>query len=281
MDLPIFIPNIFVFGVLLTSKVLKGYANKRPYIFGAMDDVDCAVACHVNPSLQVGKIGVMAGGINANSMGIVVEFFGKSAHANAPQKGVDAIRMGVEAYTAMQMVVAREVTPQEPCVLNVGAFNAGQTNNVICDYAKLFLSLRTWSDELTETMERRIRQTCEGVAQMCGGTAKVTVTKLLPYVKNDGTMLCQLRKTAAKVLGEEHIRPIARSMGGEDFSFISRKKPCVFFRLGTTNPDDPEDTSYPVHNVHFDADERCFATGISVFVHFVLDNQDGIDFKEA
>ncbi len=244
---------------------------------GVMDDIDCAVACHVNPSLPVGKIGVMAGGINANSMGIVVEFFGKSAHANAPQKGVDAIRMGVEAYTAMQMVVAREVTPQEPCVLNVGAFNAGQTNNVICDYAKLFLSLRTWSDELTETMERRIRQTCEGIAQMCGGTAKVTVTKLLPYVLNHETMVQKLTETACKVVGAENVEVPQRTLGGEDFAFFTRVKPSVLFRLGITNEENP-DTKAPLHNGHFDLDENCFKTGIDIFTNFILDHQDGITF---
>ena len=44
------------------------------------------------------------------------------------------------------------------------------------------------------------------------------------------------------------------------------------------NPDDPADTSNPLHSATFDADERCFETGIALFVNFVLDNQDGIQF---
>ena len=70
----------------------------------------------------------------------------------------------------------------------------------------------------------------------------------------------------------------AQTIGANTFAFFTRKKPCVFFRLGTTNPDDPSETSYPVHNVHFDVDERCFEVGIPMFVNFVLDNQDGIEF---
>ena len=245
---------------------------------GVTDEFDCAIACHVNPTLPVGNIGVGEGGINANSMGIIAEFFGKSVHAHSQQKGVDAIRMAVQAYTALEMMAAREIASKEPIVYNVGAFNAGVTNNIVCDYAKMFISARSWNDEITDFMERRTREICEATAAMCGGTAKVTVSKLLPYVKNDPTMADQLRKSAVKVLGEDHVLPIVRSMGGEDFSFLSRKKPCVFFRLGTTNPDDPADTSYPVHNVHFDVDERCFGVGIPIFVNFVLDNQDGITF---
>lgn len=245
---------------------------------GVTDEFDCAVACHVNPTLPIGNIGVGENGVNSNSMGIVVEFFGKSVHAHSQQKGVDAIRMAVQAYTALELMAAREIASKEPIVYNVGAFNGGVTNNIVCDYVKLFISARAWTDEITEFMERRTREICEATAAMCGGTAKVTVTKLLPYVKNDMAMVRQLRKTAGKLLGEEHVRPIVRTMGGEDFAFFTRKKPCVFFRLGTTNPDDPADTSYPVHNVHFDVDERCFEYGIPLFVNFVLDNQDGIEF---
>ena len=150
-------------------------------------------------------------------------------------------------------------------------------NNIICDYAKLFISTRTWSDELTATLEKRIREVCEGTAAMCGGTAKVTVTKLLPYVLNHQVMADKLRQTAVKLLGEENVIVPVRTMGGEDFSFLSRVKPGVLFRLGVSNDHNP-DTLAPLHNGHFDLDERCFETGINVFINFVLENQDGIAF---
>lgn len=244
---------------------------------GVMDDIDCILTCHVSPNAPVGQVGILSGGINANSTGIVVEFFGKSAHANAPHKGVDAIRMAAEAYIAMQMVVAREVQPQQPCVLNAGAFNAGHTNNIICDYAKIFLSLRTWSDVLNDTMLRRIRETCEGVATMCGGIAKVTVIKSLPYVLNNPVMAEKLAQVAHKVVGTENVEQPQRSLGGDDFAFLSRRKPGALFRLGSANDTNP-DTKCSVHSDHFDLDESCFETGIAMFVNFVLDYQDGIEF---
>ena len=245
---------------------------------GVAVEFDCAMACHAHPGLPVGTIGLCDGGINANSMGIMAEFFGKSVHAHSRQNGVDAIRMAVQAYTALEMMAAQEIASKEPIVFNVGSFHGGVTNNIICDYVKLLISARAWEDDVTDFMARRTREICEATAAMCGGTAKVTITKLLPYVKNDAVMVEQFRKTACKLLGADNVRPVIRSMGGEDFAFISRQKPCVFFRLGTTNPDAPADTSHPLHSAAFDADERCFETGIALFVNFVLDNQDGIQF---
>ncbi len=247
---------------------------------GVMDDIDCVLACHVNPMDSVGTVGMMHGGTNANSTGLTVEFFGKSAHANAQHKAVDAIRMAMEAYFAMEMIVAREINSKEPCVLNVGTIHGGKTNNVVCDHVEMFLSIRTWDDDVTEYVQRRIREVCEGVAKLAGGTAKVTLKKHLPYLTNHPAMVRQLRKTAEKLLGVENVKVAERTMGGEDFAFLTRKKPGAMFRLGVGNDTNP-DTRCALHNDHFDADERCFETGIAMFTNFVLENQDGIAFMET
>ena len=244
---------------------------------GVMDDIDCVISAHVDPGVPVGKVVLREGGLNANSMGIVVEFFGKTAHANAQQRGVDAIRMGMEAYMGMELMLARETPSAAPCLLNVGSFNAGHTNNIVCDYAKMFLSARTHDDDLIAFLERRIKEICEGTAAMAGGSAKVTVTKLLPYVDNHPVMTKKMRETAVKLLGEENVGEAMRTMGGEDFAFLSRKKPGVMFRLGVANDHDPCSRT-ALHNDHFNPDERCFEVSIPMFVNFVLENQDGIDF---
>lgn len=244
---------------------------------GIMDDIDCAIALHVHPGEDVGKVVLLENGYNANSMGILCEFFGKTSHAHTQQKGVDAIRMAVESYIGMELMAAREIPSKDCFVLNVGAFNGGNTNNIVCDYAKMFLSARSWDDKLIDFMERRIREICEGTAKMSGGTAKVTVKKLLPYVDNHPIMNEKVRAVAEKLVGKENIVQGVRSMGGEDFAFLTRKKPCAMFRLGVSNDTNP-DTRNPVHNNKFDADERCFETAIPMFVNFVLENQDGISF---
>ena len=240
---------------------------------GLMDSIDCAVACHVDPTVPVGHIALLAGGINANSMGIQTEFFGKAAHAHSQQKGVDAIRMAVQAYMGMELMLAREIPSRAAAVLNVGTIHGGNTNNIVCDHVEMFLTTRTHSDELTAFMERRIREICDATAKMCGGEAKVTVTKLLPYVINHPVMTANMRASAAAVVDAECIHEGVRSMGGEDFAFLSRVKPCVMFYLGVG-------ITTPVHSTTFCPDESAFETGIAVFTRFVLDHQDGIYFEE-
>jgi len=241
---------------------------------GVMDDIDCAIACHVNPLYDVGDVRLTYGGQGANSMGITAEFFGVSAHANAQHKGVDAIRMAVESYTAMENMVAKELPPTTPRLLNVGVFEGGKTNNVICDYCKLFLTTRAHSDEVTDYMHDRIVQICEGIASLHGGRAQVTVNKLLPYVMNHETVASRLQTAAEKVVGKDHIGIHPRSLGGEDFGYLSRKKPCAMFQLGSRST--LPGSEKPLHNAQINFDENCMAVGVDTFVQFVLDNQDGI-----
>jgi metal-dependent amidase/aminoacylase/carboxypeptidase family protein len=192
----------------------------------------------------------------------------------------DAIRMAVEAYMGMELMRAREIEAKDVCILNIGAFNGGVTNNIVCDYAKLFLTVRTHDDGLTAFFKRRIEEICHGAATMCGGTAKVTQAKFLPYVPNHPEVTALLRRAASKVVGEAKIEEAPRRMGAEDFSFLARQKPGVLFRLGAANDTNP-DTRCSLHNDHFDIDERCFEVGIPIFVNFVLDNQDGVNFREG
>lgn len=241
---------------------------------GVMDDIDCAIACHVSPLYDVGDIRLTYGGQGANSMGITAEFFGTSAHANAQHKGVDAIRIAVEAYTAMENMAAKELPPTTPRLLNIGVFEGGKTNNVICDYCKLFMTTRAHSDEVTGYMHQRIVQICEGIAALHGGRAQVTVNKLLPYVINHETVAGRLQSAAEKVVGKDHIGIHPRSLGGEDFGYLSRKKPCAMFQLGSRS--DLPGTEKALHNAQINFDENCMAIGIDTFVQFVLDNQDGM-----
>jgi len=211
-------------------------------------------------------------------MGFKSRFYGKTAHAGGPHKGKDAIMMAIQAVTAMQNMIDREIDPIKPRIFNIGSFHGGNTNNIVCDYVEIFGSNRAWDDDTTEYMTRRLKEITEGVAAMNGGRGEFEVTKLLPYVIHEPHVTAQVHKTADRVLGPGHVKSKERKMGGEDFGFLSRKKPCAQFRIGVKGLE-VEGKIPPVHNDHFDIDNRCFETGIKMFTGFVMDSMNGIDFE--
>jgi amidohydrolase len=240
---------------------------------GVMDDIDCIVALHVDSSCDVDTIALSDGGQNANSFGFTVEFFGESSHAAHQHIAKDAIAMAVKAYNAMHIMVAKEVPFSERRILNIGQFEGGKTNNVVCDYCKLFGTIRTWDKEVNDFIFKRICDIADAVARESGGRAEVQVKKFLPYVYNDPVITEKIKKAAVKVLGENKVFPKNRSMGGEDFSFFAMKKPGAMFRLGSRNKEKGIVSS--IHQDTFDVDEGCIEVGINIFCQFVLDSMNG------
>lgn len=243
---------------------------------GVMDDIDCIVALHVDAEFPVGTVTMDPGGQGGNSHGFTLDMFGESAHAALQHKGKDAIMMCVKAYTAMEMMVAKEVQSTVPCVLNIGAFNGGKTNNIVCNACRMFGTIRTWDDDVDEYVFRRIGEIAASIAKESGGRAELQTTKFLPYVWNEEIVTERMRIAAENALGAENIRHRSRGLGGEDFSFLCRKKPGMMFRLGVRNEE--QGCIYTVHNVKFNVDERCIGVGIRVFTEFVMENMDGIQF---
>ncbi|MBO5879727.1 MAG: M20/M25/M40 family metallo-hydrolase, partial [Clostridia bacterium] len=97
-----------------------------------------------------------------------------------------------------------------------------------------------------------------------------------PIVMNNEIMTEKFKISAAKVVGEENIFPRGQGMGGEDFAYFANLKPGVMFELGIRN----EELGYTVgvHNGKFMLDESALEIGVNIFVQFILDNMNGIQF---
>ena len=86
-------------------------------------------------------------------------------------------------------------------------------------------------------------------------------------------------KSAAKVAGDDKIVDMPEKLSSEDFSQYLTKKPGVFIRLGTRNPE-KGCVTLP-HNNDFLIDEDAFWVGTDTCVQFVLDNMGGIDMEKV
>ncbi len=241
---------------------------------GVMDGIDCIVALHVDYSFNTGTIGVTTGPQNAISSGFYLDFYGKNAHVSRQQDGIDANMMAVKAYTAIEMMVAKEVPAVDPCIFNVGCITGGTSNNIISKHCSLFCTLRSWTDEADALVTKRIKQIIASVAKESGGKATFTQAKYYPIVKNDENVTNRLMKAAGNVVGETNIKANNRTMEGEDFSYFANEKPGCMYRLGIRNEE--KDCVYSLHQDKFNVDEDALSVGSSIFVQFVLDNMNGI-----
>ena len=243
---------------------------------GVMQDIDCILSLHCDTNFDAGTVAFLDGALNATSDGFKLDFYGKTAHAANQHKGIDANVMALRAFMDIELTVAKEINAKKPIIFNVGAIHGGTTNNIISDHCSMFCTLRTWEDAVADYVLDKIKRIINAVADTAGGSATFTPVKHYPIVYNDPTVNRYFRAAAAKILGEDKIFQNDRGMGGEDFSYFTQQKPGAMMRLGVRNRD--KGITVGAHNDRFDIDESALEVGVNVFVQFILDNQNGIQF---
>ena len=240
---------------------------------GVTDEFDCIVSCHVDNRIDCGSVGFRKGVTFASSDNFKLEFFGKTGHAATPHEAVDAIDMGIKAYTAMQAMTAREIDPLITRVLSVCIFKAGKAHNILPEYCLLEGTLRTHSDETVSFIKERIRIIAQDISNQANGEYKLTFYPGLPVVDSDNVLVDQLYKSAldAGVKAFHKEKPL---MYGEDFAHYLTKKRGAYFFLGTRNAS--KNIVSMTHNNDFDIDEDALLYGACVMTQFVFNNMRGI-----
>ena len=226
---------------------------------GALKNVDSIFGGHIDRSFPLGTIAVTDGPVNASSDRLNIKIIGKAAHAARPHQGVDSIVVGSAVVTALQSIISRGRNPDQPAVITVGQFTAGNAHNVIAGEAELVGTIRTQDEAVREEIHTSIRQVAESIAQAYGATAEVNIKIGTPVVLNRPEMTQISRQAAHLVVGEENITQFeAANMGGEDFGYYLQEVPGCYVRYGTRRDDWK---NYPAHSSRFDFDEKVIAIG--------------------
>ena len=238
---------------------------------GFMDTVDMIIGCHIGPDKPAGTILTNKTCSTAGSHGFAIHLEGKSCHVARPQQGVDAIAMAVRVYSDIQLMRARELDPLEPVVIGIGEFHSGTAKNIVSGSAVMRGTIRSLSDATDKKVWARIEQIAESVANDMGGTAKVEDLGYNPALVNDHALADHIVEAATKVVGAEMVMEKPISMGAEDFSHYTYRKPGAMFVLGVM----PEDGNFvPLHNSKLTVNEDALDVTPNVFIQFVLDQMD-------
>ncbi len=214
---------------------------------------------HTGP-VGVGLYSNQPGNRMAGADQLDVTFYGVGGHGSSPEYTKDPILMAANAIIQYQTIISRNIDPQRPAVLTVGAVEAGLDNNVIPASAKLKLNLRWYHESDHKLMVERIKQINEGIA-LSNNLPK----ELYPTIKfkqhvnvlNNNEALVQkiepalvkvanrqpeqdFFKTTTKMFGPTKNLNAPPVMGSEDFQQLTRDYPQVpyaYFIVGIANPD--------------------------------------------
>lgn len=228
---------------------------KRMVADGVLENprIEAMFGLHVMPG-KVGKVAFRSGPLMANVATVFLTINGKASHGAFPNEGIDAIYAGSLAVVQFQSIISRIKNPLEQAVLSIGKFNGGVRMNIIAEEVKMEGTIRTFSFETQDLIEREMEKVLKGLQASLGISYQFNFNKGGMYLKNDEKLTGMMLPAFKKILGDENVEIIEPITGGEDFAVYSHRIPSFFFFLGVGE-------NQVVHTPTFTIDEESLKYG--------------------
>jgi hippurate hydrolase len=233
--------------------------------------MEAVYGMHNWPGMPAGAFGVCEGPMMASSNEFHVTIRGKGAHAAQPHKGVDPIMVAVQIAQAWQTIITRNKSPLDTAVLSITQIHAGSATNVIPDDAKMVGTVRTFTTEVLDLVEQRMRVLAENIA--AGFDAEVDFAfkrnypPLVNHAKETRFAVDVMKAVAGADKVDDQVEP---TMGAEDFAFFLQEKPGCYIFLGNGDGDHRDGGHglgpCVLHNGSYDFNDKLLPIGASFWV---------------
>ena len=190
--------------------------------------MDAVFGMHNWPGNQVGKFSVSPGPVMASTSEFRVVIRGKGSHAALPHNGIDPVPIACEMVQAFQTIISRNKKPIDAGVISVTMIHAGEATNVVPDSCELQGTVRTFTVEVQDMIERRMKQIAEHLCAAHDATCEFSFERNYPPTINSPAEAEFARKVMASIVGEDNVEVQEPTMGAEDFAFMLQAKPGAY-----------------------------------------------------
>jgi amidohydrolase len=192
--------------------------------------MDAVFGMHNWPGGQVGQFAASVGPVMASSNEFRITIKGKGGHAAMPHNGLDPVPVACQMVLAFQTIISRNTRPIDSGVVSVTMIHAGEATNVIPDSVELRGTVRTFTVEVLDMIEQRMRQIAEHTCAAFDASCEFSFVRNYPPTINSAKEAEFARQVMASIVGEDQVLVQEPTMGAEDFSFMLQAKPgCYSF----------------------------------------------------
>jgi hippurate hydrolase len=185
---------------------------------------------HNWPGDAVGKFAVSPGPVMASSNEFKITIHGKGGHAAMPHNALDPVTVACQLVQAFQTIISRNKKPVDAGVISVTMVHAGEATNVIPDSCELQGTVRTFSLEVLDLIEQRMRQIAEHTCAAFDMRCEFEFDRNYPPTINSAAEAEFARRVLAGIVGEVNVVAQEPTMGAEDFSYMLQALPgCYSF----------------------------------------------------
>ena len=262
---------------LIFQPAEEGGAGARKMIEDGLFEqfpMEAVYGMHNWPGLPAGTFGVIPGPMMASSNEFRVVVKGKGAHAAQPHRGIDPVMVAVQIAQSWQTIISREKNPLETAVLSITQIHAGSATNVIPDEAVLIGTVRTFSTEVLDLIERRMEEIAKGVAAGFNASVDFGFKRNYPPLINHPEQTAFAVEAMRAVVGEQNVNTaVEPTMGAEDFAFMLQAKPGCYVFIGNGDGDHRAGGHglgpCQLHNGSYDFNDQLLPIGASFWARLV------------
>lgn len=236
--------------------------------------MEAVFGMHNFPGMAVGTFGVIHGPMMASASEFTVKIKGQGAHGAQPQLGVDPLMAALQIAQSWQSIVTRNKNPMDLAVLSITQFHSGSADNVIPDDAVLGGTVRTFSMDVLDLIETRMRDIAQHTVAAFGATLEFEFHRNYPVLVNSAAETDFCLKVMRSIVGDAHVDASREpTMGAEDFAFMLQKKPGCYVLIGNGG-DGHREAGHGLgpcnlHNASYDFNDALLPLGATYWVRLV------------
>ena len=194
--------------------------------------MEAVFGMHNWPGMGAGQFAVSAGPVMASSNEFKITIRGRGGHAALPHNATDPVVIAAQLVQAFQTIVSRNVKPIDAGVISVTMIHAGEATNVIPDSCELQGTVRTFTLEVLDLIEARMREVATHLCTAMGAQCDFEFDRNYPPTVNSAAEADFARRVMQSLVGADHVHVQEPTMGAEDFAYMLQAKPGAYAFIG-------------------------------------------------
>ena len=224
---------------------------------------------HNWPGMQAGHFSLKSGPVFASSNEFKITIRGKGGHGAMPHLALDPVPAACQMVLAFQTILTRNLHPLDTGVISVTMIHTGEATNVIPQSCVLEGTVRTFTTEVLDQIERRMGEIVRHTAAAFGAEADFQFDRNYPPTVNTEAETEFVRRTLKAWAGEDAVHDFVPTMGAEDFSYFLQAKPGCYFLIGNGDGTHREGGHglgpCMLHNPSYDFNDQLLPVGASMW----------------
>ena len=190
--------------------------------------MEAVFGMHNWPGMAVGQFAVSPGPVMASSNEFKITIRGKGGHAAMPHTGIDPVPIACQMVQSFQTIISRNKKPVDAGVISVTMIHAGEATNVVPDSCELQGTVRTFTLEVLDLIEQRMRQIAQHACAAHDAQCEFEFVRNYPPTVNAPAEAAFARKVMASIVGDANVLAQEPTMGAEDFAYMLQALPGAY-----------------------------------------------------